>query len=144
MAAPELSDLDPGERDIVKVVHDWVERSVRPVARDLEHANTYPAELIATMKELGVYGLVISEDHGGLGVSTACFALVTEELARGWMSLAGAMGGHSVVARLITVSGSVSAMAARTWPVAIRGSQVSFCPSVPDTVIRRAATGSTA
>jgi alkylation response protein AidB-like acyl-CoA dehydrogenase len=101
MAAPELSDLDPGERDIVGVVHDWVERSVRPAARDLEHANTYPAELIETMKELGVYGLVIGEDYGGLGVSTACFALVTEELARGWMSLAGAMGGHSVVARLI-------------------------------------------
>jgi hypothetical protein len=101
MAAPELWDLDPGERDIVGVVHDWVERSVRPVARDLEHANAYPAELVATMKELGVYGLVIGEEHGGLGVSTACFALVTEELARGWMSLAGAMGGHSVVARLI-------------------------------------------
>jgi alkylation response protein AidB-like acyl-CoA dehydrogenase len=101
MAAPELSDLDPGERDIVGVVHDWVERSVRPVARDLEHADSYPAELIETMKELGVYGLVIGEEYGGLGVSTACFALVTEELARGWMSLAGAMGGHSVVARLI-------------------------------------------
>ncbi len=101
MAAPELSDLDPGERDIVGVVHDWVERSVRPAARELEHADTYPAELIETMKELGVYGLVIGEDYGGLGVSTVCFALVTEELARGWMSLAGAMGGHSVVARLI-------------------------------------------
>jgi hypothetical protein len=106
MAAPELFDLDPGERDIVGVVHDWVERSVRPVARDLEHANTYPAELIATMKELGVYGLVIGEEYGGLGVSTACFALVTEELARGWMSLAGAMGGHSVVARLIARFGT--------------------------------------
>jgi hypothetical protein len=101
MAAPELSDLDPGERDIVAVVHEWVDKSVRPVARDLEHADTYPAELIATMKELGVYGLVIGEEYGGLGVSTACFALVTEELARGWMSLAGAMGGHSVVARLL-------------------------------------------
>ena len=99
MAAPELSDLDPGERDIVGVVHDWVERSVRPVARDLEHADTYPAELIETMKGFGVYGLVIGEEYGGLGVSTACFALVTEELARGWMSLAGAMGGHTVVAR---------------------------------------------
>jgi alkylation response protein AidB-like acyl-CoA dehydrogenase len=106
MAAPELSDLDPGERDIVGVVHDWVERSVRPVARDLEHAGTYPAELIDTMKELGVYGLVIGEEYGGLGVSTACFALVTEELARGWMSLAGAMGGHSVVARLIAKFGT--------------------------------------
>src|SRR5215475_373469 len=144
MAAPEIADLGPDERDIVAVVRDWVDGSVRPVARGLEHADAYPAELIETMKQFGVYGLVIPERYGGGGGSPACFALVTEELARGWMSLAGAMGGHSVVARLITVSGSVSAMAARTWPVAIRGSQVSFCPSVPDTVIRRAATGSTA
>ena len=106
MAAPEIADLHPDEADIVAIVHDWVESSVRPVARDLEHANTYPAELIDTMKQLGVYGLVIPEAYGGSQVSTACFALVTEELARGWMSLAGAMGGHSVVARLITRFGT--------------------------------------
>ena len=106
MAAPEPSDLSPDEADIVAVVHGWVENSVRPAARDLEHANAYPAELIETMKRLGVYGLVIPQAYGGSEVSTACFALVTEELARGWMSLAGAMGGHSVVARLITRFGT--------------------------------------
>ena len=106
MAAPELSDLDPAERDIVTVVRDWVDQEVRPVARDLEHANAYPAELIAAMKGLGVYGLAIPQAYGGSGVSTACFALVTEELARGWMSLAGAMGGHSVIARLIARFGT--------------------------------------
>jgi alkylation response protein AidB-like acyl-CoA dehydrogenase len=106
MAAPEIDDLSPDERDIVTVVHDWVKDSVLPVAHDLEHANAYPAELIDTMKQLGVFGLVIPERYGGAGVSTACFALVTEELARGWMSLAGAMGGHSVVARMITMTGT--------------------------------------
>jgi alkylation response protein AidB-like acyl-CoA dehydrogenase len=106
MAAPEIADLDPDERDIVAVVHNWVEDSVRPVARDLEHDNTYPAELIEAMKRLGVFGLAVPEAYGGSGVSTACFALVTEELARGWMSLAGAMGGHSVVARIITLFGT--------------------------------------
>ena len=106
MAAPEISDLNPDERDIVTVVHDWVEQSVRPVARDLEHANAYPGELIDAMKHLGVFGLAVPQAYGGSGVSTPCFALVTEELARGWMSLAGAMGGHSVVARLITMFGT--------------------------------------
>jgi alkylation response protein AidB-like acyl-CoA dehydrogenase len=106
MAAPEIADLDPDERDIVAVVHDWVEDSVRPVARDLEHDNTYPGELIEAMKQLGVFGLAVPQDYGGSGVSTPCFALVTEELARGWMSLAGAMGSHSVVARLITLFGT--------------------------------------
>jgi len=106
MAASEISDLNPDERDIVTVVHDWVEGSVRPVARDLEHANAYPGELIDAMKQLGVFGLAVPPAYGGSGVSTRCFALVTEELARGWMSLAGAMGGHSVVARLIAMFGT--------------------------------------
>ena len=106
MPAPELSDLSPDERDIVAVVRDWVDGDVRPVARELEHANTYPGELIAAMKELGVYGLVIPQAYGGAEVSAACFALVTEELARGWMSLAGAMGGHSVIARVIARFGT--------------------------------------
>ncbi|HEV2241125.1 MAG TPA: acyl-CoA dehydrogenase family protein [Streptosporangiaceae bacterium] len=106
MPAPEIADLDPDERDIVAVVHDWVEDSVRPVARDLEHDNAYPGELIEAMKQLGVFGLAVPQDYGGSGVSTPCFALVTEELARGWMSLAGAMGSHSVVARLITLFGT--------------------------------------
>jgi alkylation response protein AidB-like acyl-CoA dehydrogenase len=106
MPALRREDLDSDERDIIAVIHDWVDGTVRPVVRDLEHADTYPEALIEAMKGFGVYGLVIPEEYGGLGVSTACFALVTEELARGWMSLAGAMGGHSVVARLITSHGT--------------------------------------
>ena len=70
MAAPEIADLDPDERDIVAVTRDWVEASVRPVARDLEHSNTYPAELIEMMKQLGIYGLAIPHAYGGSGVST--------------------------------------------------------------------------
>jgi alkylation response protein AidB-like acyl-CoA dehydrogenase len=106
MAAPEIADLEPDERDIVLVVRDWVAGSVRPVVRELEHANAYPGELIDEMKRLGVFGLAVPPEYGGSGVSTACFALVTEELALGWMSLAGAMGGHSVIARLITLFGT--------------------------------------
>jgi alkylation response protein AidB-like acyl-CoA dehydrogenase len=106
MAAPDIADLSPDERDIVSVTRAWVDDSVRPVARDLEHDNSYPGELIDAMKQMGVFGLTIPEAYGGAGVSTACFAMVTEELARGWMSLAGAMGGHSVVARLIAVFGT--------------------------------------
>jgi alkylation response protein AidB-like acyl-CoA dehydrogenase len=106
MAALEAADLAQDERDIVAVVHEWVEDSVRPVARDLEHADTYPAELIDAMRRMGIFGLVVPAAYGGAGVSTTCFALVTEELARGWMTLAGAMGSHSVVVRLIAMYGT--------------------------------------
>jgi alkylation response protein AidB-like acyl-CoA dehydrogenase len=96
-----VEGLDKEERTIVETVRDFVDREVKPVVRDLEHANTYPERLIEQMKELGIFGLAIPEPWGDVRVSTPCYALVTEELARGWMSLAGAMGGHTVVAKLI-------------------------------------------
>jgi len=96
-----LEMLDPDERDIVGVVAAWVDDKVRPVVRQMEHAGEYPAELIDDMKSMGVYGLLVPQEWGGVAVSVPCFALVTEELARGWMSLAGAMGGHSVVVELL-------------------------------------------
>jgi len=89
------------EREIVLIVRDFVDRDVKPVVRELDHSNTYPEKLIATMKELGVFALAIPEPWGEVRVSTPCHVLVTEELSRGWMSLAGAMGGHTVVAKLI-------------------------------------------
>ena len=98
--------LDSTEQAIVDTVRDFVDRDVRPVARQLEHDNTYPEALIEQMKQLGVFGLAIPESFGGSAVSTPCFALVTEELARGWMSLAGAMGGHTVVAKLLLQHGT--------------------------------------
>lgn len=96
-----MEGLPDEEQEIVKIVREFVDRDVKPVVQELEHSNTYPEKLIETMKELGVYGLAIPEPWGHGKVSTACYVLVTEELARGWMSLAGAMGGHTVVAKLI-------------------------------------------
>jgi alkylation response protein AidB-like acyl-CoA dehydrogenase len=99
-------ELDVEETAIVEVVRDFVDREVRPVAHDLEHSNTYPERLIEQMKELGIFGLAIPEPWGQARVSTPCYAAITEELSRGWMSLAGAMGGHSVVAKLLTSYGT--------------------------------------
>jgi alkylation response protein AidB-like acyl-CoA dehydrogenase len=101
-----MYELDADEQAIVALVRDWVEREVKPVVRELEHANVYPEALIEQMKRMGVFGLVIPEPWNDTGVSTPCFAAVTEELARGWMSLAGAMGGHSVVAKLLVDHGT--------------------------------------
>ncbi|MEV0600108.1 acyl-CoA dehydrogenase family protein [Streptomyces sp. NPDC050315] len=96
-----LDTLPEDERFVVETVHDFVNKDVKPVVQELEHANTYPEALIEKMKELGIYGLAIPEEYGGTKVSTPCYVLITEELARGWMSLAGAMGGHTVVAKLL-------------------------------------------
>jgi alkylation response protein AidB-like acyl-CoA dehydrogenase len=98
--------LSSEEREVVATVRDWVDREVRPVVRELEHANEYPEKLIEQMKSLGIYGLAIPEPYGDAPVSMPCYVGVTEELARGWMSLAGAMGGHTVVAKLLLTFGT--------------------------------------
>jgi alkylation response protein AidB-like acyl-CoA dehydrogenase len=94
-------DLSADERDIVQLVAEFVDDEVRPVVRELEHANTYPEALIDRMKALGVYGMCVPAPYGESAVSVPCFALVSEEICRGWMSLGGAFGGHSVVCHLI-------------------------------------------
>ena len=101
-----MDELTPEETAIVELVRDFVDRDVRPVVRDLEHADTYPERLIEQMKRMGIFGLAIPEPWGEARVSTPCYAAVTEELARGWMSLAGAMGGHTVVAKLLLEFGT--------------------------------------
>jgi isovaleryl-CoA dehydrogenase len=101
-----MEGLTDEESEIVLLVRQFVDREVKPVVQELEHANTYPERLIDQMKELGVYGLAIPEPWGVAKVSTPCYVLVTEELARGWMSLAGAMGGHTVVAKLLQDHGT--------------------------------------
>jgi alkylation response protein AidB-like acyl-CoA dehydrogenase len=101
-----MDGLTEEESAIVSLVAEFVDREVRPVVRELEHANTYPEKLIDQMKEMGIFGLAIPEPWGEAHVSAQCYAAVTQELARGWMSLAGAMGGHTVVAKLLVTYGT--------------------------------------
>ena len=101
-----MEGLSEEESEIVLLVREFVDREVRPAVQELEHSNTYPEQLIDQMKRLGVYGLAIPEPWGDNKVSAACYVLVTEELSRGWMSLAGAMGGHTVVAKLLQDHGT--------------------------------------
>ncbi|MFH5228580.1 acyl-CoA dehydrogenase family protein [Antrihabitans spumae] len=101
-----MSRLSPDEQSIVATVRAFVDRDVRPVVRELERTDTYPEALIEKMKALGIFGLAVPERYGSVPVSMPCYVAVTEELSRGWMSLAGAMGGHTVVAKLIDSFGT--------------------------------------
>ncbi len=101
-----MHELNDEESAIVALVRDWVDREVKPVVQELEHANAYPESLIGQMKEMGIFGLAIPGPWGEASVSVPCYAAVTEELSRGWMSLAGAMGGHTVVAKLLLTFGT--------------------------------------
>lgn len=101
-----MVQLSSDEEAIVQVVRRFVDTHVRPHVRQIEDDDLYPGEFIERMKTLGCFGLLVPAEHGGSEVSTACFARVTEELARGWMSLAGAVGGHSVISFLVREFGT--------------------------------------
>jgi alkylation response protein AidB-like acyl-CoA dehydrogenase len=98
--------LTDEESMLVETVRAFVDKEVKPTIREVEHANAYPEAWIEQMKRIGVYGLAIADEYGGSPVSMPCYVLVTQELARGWMSLAGAMGGHTVVAKLLSLFGT--------------------------------------
>ena len=98
--------LNDEEEMLVATVRAFVDRDVKPTVREVEHANSYPDAWIEQMKRIGVFGLAVPEGYGGTPVSMPTYVLVTQELARGWMSLAGAMGGHTVVAKLLTLFGT--------------------------------------
>lgn len=100
------TNLNAEETMLVRTVRAFIDRDVKPTVREVEHANSYPEAWIDQMKRIGIYGLAIGEAYGGSPVSMPCYVQVTQELARGWMSLAGAMGGHTVVAKLVETFGT--------------------------------------
>lgn len=100
------NELNHEEAMLVDTVRAFIDRDVKPSVREVEHANAYPEAWIEQMKRIGIFGLAVSEEYGGSPVSMPCYVQVTQELARGWMSLAGAMGGHTVVAKLLTLFGT--------------------------------------
>jgi butyryl-CoA dehydrogenase len=101
-----MAELSDEETLLVQTVRTFIDRDVKPTVREVEHAGAYPQAWIEQMKRIGIYGMAISERYGGSPVSMPCYVEVTQELARGWMSLAGAMGGHTVVAKLLEEFGT--------------------------------------
>jgi hypothetical protein len=98
-----LTDI---QQEIVSTVRGFVDKEIIPVATELEHADEYPQEIVDGMKEMGLFGLMIPEEHGGLGESLLTYALVVEEIARGWMSVSGIINTHFIVAYLLRQHGT--------------------------------------
>ena len=102
----DVAVLSDDQRAIIDMVRDFVDRDVRPTAPDLEHADEYPTELVAQMKELGLFGVTIPEEYGGAGLDLTTYALVQVELSRGWMSLSGVLNTHFISAWMIKTFGT--------------------------------------
>ena len=98
--------LNEFQRALEKSVREFVDREVIPVASDFEHRDAYPQPLVDRMKELGYFGAIIPEKYGGAGMGSIGFTVLTEELSRGWMSLTGVIGSHSMVSWMVSEFGS--------------------------------------
>jgi alkylation response protein AidB-like acyl-CoA dehydrogenase len=98
-----LTDI---QREILAAVRTFVDEQVLPVATELEHKDEYPTDIVEGLADMGVFGLMISEQFGGLGESLLTYALVVEELSRGWMSLSGIVNTHFIVAYLLQHHGT--------------------------------------
>src|SRR5437763_16183597 len=98
-----LTDI---QQDILATVRTFVEKEILPVATELEHADEYPSAIVEGMKEMGLFGLMIPEEYGGLGESLLTYALVVEEIARGWMSVSGILNTHFIVAYMLKQHGT--------------------------------------
>jgi hypothetical protein len=106
MSLIDTDGLTDVQEDILGTVREFVEAEILPVATDLDHSDTYPDRIVAGLKKLGVFGLTIDQRYGGLGESLLTYALVAEEIARGWMSISGVMNTHFIVAYLIGKHGT--------------------------------------
>ena len=94
-------ELTTEQREIVGMVREFVEREILPVAHELEHDDAYPADIVKRMKEMGFFGFAIPEQYGGAGLDYSTYAMVCEQIARGWMSITGIINTHFIVSFLI-------------------------------------------
>lgn len=98
-----LTDI---QQEILSTVRSFVDKEILPVANELEHKDEYPADIVEGLKELGIFGLMIPEEYGGLGESLLTYALTVEEIARGWMSVSGIINTHFIVAYMLKQHGT--------------------------------------
>src|SRR3954464_7811675 len=102
----ETEGLTDIQQEILKTIRQFVDEQIIPVATELEHKDEYPTEIVEGLKELGLFGLMIPEEYGGLGESLLTYALAVEEIARGWMSVSGIINTHFIVAWMLLQHGT--------------------------------------
>lgn len=98
--------LTDEQTELLMLVRQFTNEQILPVATELEHTDSYPAQIVKQMAEMGIFGLMIPEEYGGLGESLLTYALCVEEIARGWMSVSGIINTHFIVAYMIIQHGT--------------------------------------
>ena len=102
----QTAGLTDVQTEILSAVKSFVDKEILPHATELEHKDEFPEAIVEGMKEMGLFGLTIAEEYGGLGESLLTYALVVEQIARGWMSVSGVINTHFIVAYMISQHGT--------------------------------------
>src|SRR5690348_18413349 len=97
----QTEGLTDVQQEILATVRSFVDKEILPHATELEHKDEFPDAIVEGMKEMGLFGLTIDEQYDGLGESLLTYALVVEQLSRGWMSVSGVINTHFIVAYLV-------------------------------------------
>jgi alkylation response protein AidB-like acyl-CoA dehydrogenase len=128
----QTAGLTDVQQEILATVKQFVDKEIIPHAQALEHADEYPADIVAGMREMGLFGLTIPEEYGGLGESLLTYALVVEQIARGWMSVSGIINTHFIVAHMIKQHGTPEQKRKFLPAMAVGEVRGSFSMSEPD------------
>ena len=99
-------ELSPQQAAFRELMVDFVRKSIAPVAREWEHSGRYPTEIVEEMKQMGLFGMLVPESYGGIGIDAVSYAIVFEEISRGWMGIAGILGSHSLATLMIARHGT--------------------------------------
>ena len=124
-----LTDI---QEEILSTVRQFVDKEIIPHATALEHEDAYPQDIVDGMKEMGLFGLTIPEEYGGLGESLLTYALVVEQIARGWMSVSGVINTHFIVAYMLMHHGTEEQKQRYLPQMALGETRGSFSMSEPD------------
>ena len=128
----QTAGLTDVQQEILATVRDFVDKEIIPHAQALEHADEYPTDIVDGMKEMGLFGLTIPEKYGGLGESLLTYALVVEQIARGWMSVSGVINTHFIVAHMVKQHGTAAQKQDLLPRMATGDVRGSFSMSEPD------------
>ncbi|MFL6134750.1 MAG: acyl-CoA dehydrogenase family protein [Nocardioidaceae bacterium] len=128
----QTAGLTEIQQEILSTVKTFVDKEIIPHANALEHADEYPQDIVDGMKEMGLFGLTIPEEYGGLGESLLTYALVVEQIARGWMSVSGVINTHFIVAYMLAQHGTAEQKAKYLPRMAEGEVRGSFSMSEPD------------
>jgi alkylation response protein AidB-like acyl-CoA dehydrogenase len=128
----QTAGLTEVQQEILATVRQFVDKEIVPHAQALEHDDAYPQDIVDGMKEMGLFGLTIGEEFGGLGESLLTYALVVEQIARGWMSVSGVINTHFIVSHMITHHGTDEQKQRWLPPMALGEVRGSFSMSEPD------------